>query len=90
MMQSNQTGSTAFEVLLVEDSAGDIRLTKEAFKDAKIHVNLKIATDGAEAMEVLNGRKAAGEPYPDLILLDLNLPKRAAGKYWRKSREIRN
>ena len=77
-MQSHQTGSAAFEILLVEDSPGDIRLTVEAFKDAKIHVNLKIATDGAGAMEFLRSeRKGAGKPRPDLILLDLNLPKKS-------------
>jgi two-component system, chemotaxis family, response regulator Rcp1 len=65
------------EVLLVEDSPGDVRLTKEAFKDAKVHINLHVASDGAKAMIFL---KREGEhsnaPRPDLILLDLNLPKK--------------
>jgi chemotaxis family two-component system response regulator Rcp1 len=69
--------TAAFEVLLVEDSPGDVRLTREAFKDAKLHVNLHVASDGIEAMAFLNREGAyAGAPRPDLILLDLNLPKK--------------
>jgi CheY-like chemotaxis protein len=65
------------EVLLVEDSPGDVRLTREAFKDAKMHINLHVASDGAEAMDFLNREgKHANVPRPDLILLDLNLPKK--------------
>jgi chemotaxis family two-component system response regulator Rcp1 len=69
---------TAFEVLLVEDSPGDVRLTREAFKDAKVHINLHVATDGAEAMTFLRREgKHAEVPRPDLILLDLNLPRKS-------------
>jgi chemotaxis family two-component system response regulator Rcp1 len=65
------------EILLVEDSPGDVRLTREAFKDAKVHINLHVATDGAEAMAFLRREgKYASVPRPDLILLDLNLPKK--------------
>jgi chemotaxis family two-component system response regulator Rcp1 len=76
-MESNQGRAEPIEVLLVEDSVGDIRLTREAFKDAKVHINLHVAADGAEAMAFLQreGRYAAA-PRPDLILLDLNLPKK--------------
>ncbi len=65
------------QVLLVEDSPGDVRLTREAFKDAKVHINLHVAMDGAQAMAFLK-REAehANAPRPDLILLDLNLPKK--------------
>src|SRR6202140_1185215 len=65
------------EVLLVEDSPGDVRLTREAFKEAKVHINLHVVSDGAEAMAFL-GRQGeyAHMPRPDLILLDLNLPKK--------------
>src|ERR1700726_4750 len=65
------------EILLVEDSPGDVRLTREAFKDAKVHINLHVAADGAEAMAFLKreGPHTAA-PRPDLILLDLNLPKK--------------
>ena len=67
----------ALQVLVVEDSPGDVRLTREAFKDAKVHINLHVASDGAEAMAFL-GRQGqhANAPRPDLILLDLNLPKK--------------
>jgi len=65
------------EVLLVEDSVGDVRLTREAFKDAKVHINLHVAADGVEAMAFLQREgKHANVPRPDLILLDLNLPKK--------------
>jgi two-component system, chemotaxis family, response regulator Rcp1 len=69
--------ATPIEVLLVEDSPGDVRLTREAFKDAKVHINLQVAPDGAEAMDFLNREgKYSDAPRPDLILLDLNLPKK--------------
>jgi CheY-like chemotaxis protein len=65
------------EVLLVEDSPGDVRLTQEAFKDAKVHINLHVASDGAKAMAFLKHEgEYANAPRPDLILLDLNLPKK--------------
>ena len=64
------------EVLLVEDSPGDVRLTKEVFRDANRAVNLHVATDGVEAMDFLRREgKHDAAPRPDLILLDLNLPK---------------
>src|SRR5271167_3815794 len=64
------------EVLLVEDSPGDVRLTQEAFRDANRSVHLHVATDGVEAMAFLQKRGAhVSAPRPDLILLDLNLPK---------------
>jgi chemotaxis family two-component system response regulator Rcp1 len=71
------TDAAVIEVLLVEDSPGDVRLTREAFKDAKVHINLHVASDGAEAMAFL-GREGAYAKVPrhDLILLDLNLPKK--------------
>jgi two-component system, chemotaxis family, response regulator Rcp1 len=64
------------EVLLVEDSPGDVRLTKEAFRSANPTVHLHVASDGVEAMDFLRHEGAhAHAPRPDLILLDLNLPK---------------
>ncbi len=64
------------EVLLVEDSPGDVRLTQEAFRDANRSIRLHVASDGVEAMAFL--RKEGDHvdaPRPDIILLDLNLPK---------------
>jgi chemotaxis family two-component system response regulator Rcp1 len=65
------------EVLLVEDNAGDIRLTKEAFKEGKIRLNLSVARDGVEAMAFLRKEGSfAHTARPDLVLLDLNLPRK--------------
>jgi chemotaxis family two-component system response regulator Rcp1 len=76
-MKSIGTGEAPIEVLLVEDSPGDVRLTREAFKDAKVLINLNVASDGVEAMAFLNREgNNANAPRPDLILLDLNLPKK--------------
>ena len=64
------------EVLLVEDSPGDVRLTQEVFRDANRSVHLHVAADGVEAMAFLRHEGShANAPRPDLILLDLNLPK---------------
>jgi CheY-like chemotaxis protein len=64
------------EVLLVEDSAGDVRLTREAFREANCSIRLHVAMDGVEAMAFLRREGVhANSPRPDLILLDLNLPK---------------
>jgi two-component system, chemotaxis family, response regulator Rcp1 len=64
------------EVLLVEDSPGDVRLTQEAFRDADPSIHLHVASDGVEAMAFLRHEGAhVDAPRPDLILLDLNLPK---------------
>jgi two-component system, chemotaxis family, response regulator Rcp1 len=66
----------AIEVLLVEDNPGDVRLTQEAFRDANRAIHLHVACDGVEAMAFLRQQGPhAGAPRPDLILLDLNLPK---------------
>jgi two-component system, chemotaxis family, response regulator Rcp1 len=64
------------EVLLVEDSPGDVRLTQEAFREANRSIHLHVASDGVEAMAFLKREGAnANAPRPDLILLDLNLPR---------------
>ena len=63
-------------VLLVEDSPGDVRLTQEAFRDANRSIHLHVASDGVEAMAFLRNEGAhLHAPRPDIILLDLNLPK---------------
>ena len=65
------------EILLVEDNPADVRLTQEAFRDGKIHNKLVVAKDGVEAMDFLHRRgKHADATPPDLILLDLNLPRK--------------
>ncbi len=78
MTHSANTGAAPIEVLLVEDNPGDVRLTREAFKDARLHINLRVASDGVEAMAFLHqGEGFADAVRPDLILLDLNLPKKS-------------
>ena len=64
-------------ILLIEDNPGDVRLTQEAFKEGSMSINLEVVMDGVEAIQFLRKK----EPFedrakPDLILLDLNLPKR--------------
>jgi two-component system, chemotaxis family, response regulator Rcp1 len=64
------------EVLLVEDSPGDVRLTQEAFRDANRSIHLHVVSDGVEAMAFLRREGIyVHEPRPDIILLDLNLPR---------------
>lgn len=72
MMQSEDT----IEVLLVEDSPADARLTQEAFRDGKIRNSLRVVTDGAQALAYLRREPPFQDAQrPDLVLLDLNLPK---------------
>ena len=67
----------AVEILLVEDNPGDVRLTREAFREGKIRNNLYVAEDGVEGMAFLRREgKYADAVRPDIILLDLNLPKK--------------
>ncbi len=65
------------EVLLVEDNPGDAQLTRIALEDSKISVNLNVVEDGVEAMEFLRKQgNYANAPHPDIVLLDLNLPRK--------------
>jgi CheY-like chemotaxis protein len=74
---STQTISRPVEVLLVEDNPGDVRLTREALKEGKIRNNLHVAKDGVEALAFLRREgEHTDAPRPDLILLDLNLPRK--------------
>jgi len=68
----------AIDILLVEDNPGDVRLAREALKESKVYNNIFVVEDGVEAMDFLrrNG-KYRGMPRPDLILLDLNLPRKS-------------
>ena len=73
---SVSTRNKPIDILLVEDNPGDVRLTREALKEGKLLNNLYVAGDGIEALEFLrNQGQYALSPYPDIILLDLNLPK---------------
>lgn len=71
------TKGRPIEILLVEDSPGDVRLTREALVDAKIANNLHVAVDGDIALDFLRKRPPYEDvPSPDLVLLDLNLPRK--------------
>jgi len=75
-MNKKVTGKPV-QILLVEDNPGDVRLTKETLRDAKMIVNLDVVGDGVEAMAFLRREgKYAKAQHPDLILLDLNMPKK--------------
>jgi chemotaxis family two-component system response regulator Rcp1 len=75
-MNTNRGEPMPLQVLLVEDSPGDVRLTQEAFREANMAIRLHVANDGVEAMAFLRKQGAyADSPRPDLILLDLNLPR---------------
>jgi two-component system, chemotaxis family, response regulator Rcp1 len=70
-------GGKGIDVLLVEDNPGDIRLTREAFKDGKMNNCLSVVEDGEKALAFLRREgEYADAPRPDLILLDLNLPRK--------------
>jgi CheY-like chemotaxis protein len=76
-MGNHETRGKPIEILLVEDNAGDVRLTREALKDARVLNSLHVARDGEEAMEFLCHKgKYADVPRPDLVILDLNLPRK--------------
>jgi len=74
---NGQTTGQPMEILMVEDSPGAVRLTVEALKEADLHNHLNVVADGDAALDFLYRRgHYAGVPRPDLILLDLNLPRR--------------
>ncbi len=75
-MINGATSGRPIEILLVEDNPGDVRLTVEGLKESKVRNNLHVARDGVEAMEFLRRTgRYGGAVRPDLILLDLNLPR---------------
>ena len=72
----SRTGRS-IEILLVEDSPGDVRLTQEVLQEGKIHNNLSVVEDGIQALNFLRKKPPYfNSPHSDLILLDLNLPKK--------------
>lgn len=77
MGKIHPSGGKFVEILLVEDNPGDVELTREAFAESHIINNLHVVKDGVEAMDFLLKKGAyASAPRPDLVLLDLNLPKK--------------
>jgi chemotaxis family two-component system response regulator Rcp1 len=76
-MNSMESNTRSIEILLVEDNPGDARLTLEAMREAKMSNRIHVVEDGVEAMEFLRRQGRFGDaPRPDLILLDLNLPRK--------------
>lgn len=76
-MDLGEKGVRPIEILLVEDNPGDVDLTIEALREARVHNELHVVSDGVEAIAYLRRQGAhAGARLPDLILLDLNLPKK--------------
>ncbi|MGD8743260.1 MAG: response regulator [Granulosicoccaceae bacterium] len=74
---STISSKAGIDILLVEDNPADVRLTREALKEAKVRNSLYVVEDGVDAMEFLNRHGEYSDvPRPDLILLDLNLPKK--------------
>jgi len=79
------------DILLVEDNLADVRLTKEALIEEKLHNNLSVVSDGVEALDFLRKKgKYANVSRPDLILLDLNLPKKDGREVLREIKEDDN
>jgi CheY-like chemotaxis protein len=77
MVMTSSDGSRPIDILLVEDNPGDVRLTIEALKDGKVRNRLSVAADGVEAMAYLRREGKYADAFrPDVILLDLNLPKK--------------
>jgi chemotaxis family two-component system response regulator Rcp1 len=77
MNQHLEKDQKRYNILLIEDNPGDVRLTKEAFKESKKSINLEVVTDGIEAIRFLRKEdEYSDKKTPDIILLDWNLPKR--------------
>ena len=77
MYENTEINAKPVEVLLVEDNPGDVRLTREALKDSKVLNKLHVVEDGEAALAFLRQEGAyANAPRPDLILLDLNMPRK--------------
>jgi len=75
------------EILLVEDNPGDVRLIQEVFKEAEIENQLHVTRDGEEAMQMLHQLENNQNKLPDMILLDLNLPKKSGGEVLKEIKE---
>ena len=81
-------GAQAVDILLVEDNPGDVELAREGLRECKIRNNLHVVADGLEASAFLHRKGAyASRPRPDIILLDLNLPKRDGRELLREIKE---
>lgn len=84
-----RSSGAPFEILLVEDDPGDARLAQIALRDAGAQCVVRHVRDGIEAMEALNAAVAKGEKLPDLVLLDLNMPRMDGRQVLREMRADR-
>ena len=85
---NSQTVERPIEILIVDDNPGDVRLTAEALKDSKVQNRLHTAQDGMEAIAFLRRKgEYADAPLPDLILLDLNMPRMNGSQLLAKVKE---
>lgn len=88
-MADTKTQYRPVEILLVEDNPADVRLIRETFKDFKIQNNLSVAKDGVEAVDFLTRSGSfTSAPRPDVVLLDLNLPKKSGFEVLAEIRRI--
>jgi CheY-like chemotaxis protein len=72
---SSLTRARPIQLLIIEDNPGDVRLLEEAFEELHANIRIRVAKDGAEGIDAIAGTNQEKERCPDLILLDLNLPK---------------
>jgi chemotaxis family two-component system response regulator Rcp1 len=81
--------TSPIRVLLVEDNPGDADLTRETLEEGKLRLEIQVAEDGAQALDFLLKRPPFTQATtPDLILLDLNLPRWVAARCWPRSRSM--
>ena len=79
------------DILIVEDNPGDVRLTKEVLKESKIQNNISVVGDGVDALAFLRREgEYVNAPHPDLILLDLNLPRKSGREVLKEIKEDPN
>lgn len=87
-MNVEETKAKIIDILLVEDTLSDVRLVQEAMKEAKVRNKLYVVSDGVEAMEFLrNEGKYSNVPRPDVILLDLNMPRKSGREVLKEIKE---
>lgn len=75
------------DILLVEDNPGDVELTQDALRRSKVATRVAVVNDGEDAMEYLQTSGGDGQPTPDLVLLDLNLPRKDGMEVLREMKE---
>ncbi|MDW5563465.1 MAG: response regulator [Methanomassiliicoccus sp.] len=80
--------SKAIDVLIVEDNPADVLFMNELLADANVPISVTVANDGREALDILEGQRILGSPFPDMVILDLNMPRVNGFEVLRAIREI--